>query len=102
MNRWAQYLGEAAATLQRLIARHHRISLPRGCSAEERLQRIREALIQQRTVRVTSFSLDTEVRAALQDLRHLRGGLAPDDLVARSGSLQRAMLALANDSQRPT
>jgi hypothetical protein len=53
MNRWARYLQEAPATLQRLIARHNRISLPRGCSAEERVQRLRDALIHQRTVRVT-------------------------------------------------
>jgi hypothetical protein len=37
MNRWARYLQEAPATLQRLIARHNRISLPRGCSAKEQL-----------------------------------------------------------------
>lgn len=88
MNRWAQYLHEAPATVQRLIARHNRISLPRGCSAEERLQRLRDALIHQRTVRVTYFSLDAATQAALQALRHIRYGLRDDELFARYGPIR--------------
>ncbi|MFP4437029.1 MAG: four helix bundle protein [Chloroflexaceae bacterium] len=79
---------------QRLIARHNRISLPRGCSADERLARLRAALIHQRTVRVTSFSLDAATQAALQDLRHARTGIRTDDLVRRYGPI-RPLTALA-------
>jgi hypothetical protein len=46
-------LRDSPATLQRLIARHNRISLPRACPADARLCRLRAALIHQRTVRVT-------------------------------------------------
>jgi hypothetical protein len=74
--------------LQRLIARHNRISLPRGCSAEERVQRLRDALIHQRTVRVTYFSLDATTQAALHDLRHIRYGLRADDLFVRYGPIR--------------
>jgi hypothetical protein len=88
INRWARYLHEAPATLQRLIARHNRISLPRGCSAEERVQRLRDALIHQRTVRVTYFSLDATTQEALQDLRHIRYGLRDDELFARYGPIR--------------
>jgi len=101
MNRWAQYLWQAPATLQRLIARHNRISLPRGCSADARLARLRAALIHQRTVRVTYFSLDAATQAALQDLRHARTGIRTDDLVRRYGPI-RPLTELAADPQPQT
>lgn len=99
MNRWALALQQAPATLQRLIARHNRISLPRRCSPSERLQRLRVALIHQRTVRVTYFSLDAATHAALQDLRQHRAGIATAVLAQRYGPI-RSLSALAAD-RRP-
>jgi hypothetical protein len=101
MNRWARALWQAPATLQRLIARHNRISLPRGCSADERLARLRAALIHQRTVRVTYFSLDAATQAALQELRRRQHGIRTDDLVRRYGPI-RPLTALAADPQPQT
>lgn len=88
MNRWALMLAEAPPTLQRLIARHQRISLPRGCSAAERLARLRGALCHARTVRERFFALPPEAQAALQELRAAPRGLAPDALAARFGPLR--------------
>ncbi len=44
MNIWFQMLADAPATLQRLIARRNRISLPRRASPEVRLERLRLSL----------------------------------------------------------
>ena len=78
-------LAEAPATLQRLIARSNRISLPRCASPQVRLQRLRLSLCHARTVRVTYFALAPAEQLALQDLRHIRGGLSPNELAARYG-----------------
>jgi hypothetical protein len=96
MNIWATFLRASPATLQRLIARHHRISLPRGCSAEERVQRLRAALIHQRTTRVTYFSLDATTQAAVQDLRARRYSIRADELMQRYGPI-RPLAQLAAD-----
>ncbi|MGB9753549.1 hypothetical protein [Roseiflexus castenholzii] len=77
MNRWAALLGEVPSELQRLIARTQRISLPRSCSADERLRRLRAALCSAAVVRSVYASLDDETRAALADLRQRRGALPP-------------------------
>ena len=56
MNRWAMMLADAPPTLQRLIARRQRISLPRSCSAEECVARLRASLCHARTVCEISFA----------------------------------------------
>jgi hypothetical protein len=88
MNRWAIMLADAPPTLQRLIARRQRISLPRGCSAEERVARLRAGLCHARTVRELYFALPPEAQAALQELRAVPRGLSLDDLAARFGPLR--------------
>lgn len=95
MNRWASMLADTPASLQRLIARANRISLPRRCSQAERLVRLRAALCHQRTVRVTFFSLDATLQAAVRDLASRRGGIAPDDLARQYGPIRpwRELLA---------
>lgn len=101
MNRWAIYLRQAPATLQRLIARHNRISLPRGCSADERIERLRAALIHQRTVRVTYFRLDAATQAVLQELRQRPHGIPTAELAHCSGPI-RPLTELAADPQPQT
>ena len=44
MHYWAHMLADLPALGQKLIARRQRVSLPRNCSATERLQRLRRAL----------------------------------------------------------
>jgi hypothetical protein len=88
MNIWAHWLAALPATLQRLIACHQRISLPRGCSAAERQQRLRHALCHARTVQVTYHGLAPELQQALHDLAAQRRGICPDDLVARYGPVR--------------
>lgn len=44
MQIWARMLADLPPTLQRLIARSQRISLPQSCPASERLRRLRAAL----------------------------------------------------------
>jgi hypothetical protein len=96
MNRWALYLSQTPVTLQRLIARHNRISLPHGCTAADRLQRLRTALMHQRTVRVTYFGLDAPTRQAVQALRHHTQGINADTLQHRYGPV-RPWRDLASD-----
>jgi hypothetical protein len=88
MNHWAMMLAELPASLQRLIARTGRISLPRNCSPDQRVARLRMALCHARTVRVTYAMLDATVQAALQDLRTRRGGLSLEALTQRYGPLR--------------
>src|SRR5262245_36353664 len=88
MNLWARMLGEMPASAQRLIARSQRISLPRGCSAEERLRRLRLSLCHGATVRATYAMLDPTTRLALQDLRERRGGITPAELEQRYGAVR--------------
>lgn len=101
MNRWAARLSATPATLQRLIARTNRISLPRRCPATERLARLRAALIRQATVRATYAMLDPVTQQALQDLAAQRGGFTPDDLAHRTGPI-RPLAALAADPRPQT
>ena len=88
MNIWFRMLAEAPATLQRLIARSNRISLPRCASPQVRLERLRQSLCHARTVRVTYFALAPAEQLALQHLRHIRGGLSPNELAARYGPVR--------------
>jgi hypothetical protein len=96
MNRWALMLAELPPTLQRLIARTQRISLPRGCTPPERLVRLRTALCHGTTVRATYTLLDAPSQAALHHLRTCRGGLAPAALTHRYGPI-RPLSPLAAD-----
>src|SRR4051812_329267 len=88
MNIWFQMLADAPATLQRLIARRNRISLPRRATPAVRLERLRLALCHAATVRVTYFAMEKDEQAALQHLREVRGGLSPDQLAARYGPVR--------------
>lgn len=88
MKIWARMLADLPPTLQRLIARAQRISLPRSCPAPERLRRLRAALCRQRTVRVTYFALPPDVQAVVQELRAIPRGLSPADLTTRYGPIR--------------
>ncbi|MDW8215529.1 MAG: WYL domain-containing protein [Roseiflexaceae bacterium] len=98
MNRWVALLGETPSELQRLIARVQRISLPRTCTADERLRRLRAALCSAAAVRSVYASLDAETRAALADLRQRRGGIDADELALRYGVV-RPLRQMARDPQ---
>lgn len=96
MNRWEQMLAGLPPTLQRLIARTHRISVPRNAPAEVRVPRLRHALCHAATVRTMYMQLAPEIQAALQDLAAHRGGIDPDTLMTRYGAL-RSWSQLAAD-----
>ena len=98
MNRWSRWLAAAPAVAQRLIARTHRISLPRAGSAAERLRRLRRALCTPAAVRAVYAALDADVRAALDELRGARRGLDAATLTARYGAV-RPWRHLARDPQ---
>ncbi|PDW04077.1 WYL domain-containing protein [Candidatus Viridilinea mediisalina] len=98
MQTWALLLAQTPPTLQRLIAAAQRISLPRGCSAAERLARLRAALCRRAAVQRLYFLLTPEEQAAVQALRVLRGGLDAPTLALRLGPL-RALSALAADRE---
>ncbi|WP_041330807.1 WYL domain-containing protein [Roseiflexus castenholzii] len=98
MNRWAALLGEIPSELQRLIARTQRIALPRSCSADERLRRLRAALCSAAVVRSVYASLDAETRAALADLRQQRGGISANELALRYG-IVRPLRQMSRDPQ---
>ena len=98
MNRWSLWLADAPAALQRLIARTHRISLPRACPAAERLRRLRRALCTPAAVRAVYAALDADVRAALDELRGARRGLDAATFTARYGAV-RPWRHLARDPQ---
>lgn len=98
MNRWAALLRETPVELQRLIARTHRIPLPRGCTADQRLQRLRVALCSAASVRAVYATLDAEMRQALDDLRSRWGGIPAGDLVRHYGEV-RALRQMARDPQ---
>jgi len=94
-------LRAAPASLQRLIARTQRISLPRGCTADIRIARLRSALCHTATVRATYANLEPAAQAALQELRSMRGGIAPAALAVRSGAV-RSWRAIADDPRPQT
>lgn len=96
MNHWARWLAHAPPTLQRLIARVHRVSLPRACPAAERLRRLRAALCSPAAVRAVYATLDPATRAALDDLRRTPRGCAAAVFTARYGAF-RSWRALARD-----
>jgi len=98
MNRWSRWLAAAPAVAQRLIARTHRISLPRVGPADERLRRLRRALCTPAAVRAVYAALDADVRAALDELRGARRGLDAATLTARYGAV-RPWRHLARDPQ---
>jgi predicted DNA-binding transcriptional regulator YafY len=98
MNRWSRWLAAAPAVAQRLIARTHRISLPRAAPADERLRRLRRALCTPAAVRAVYAALDADVRAALDELRGARRGLDAATLTARYGAV-RPWRHLARDPQ---
>jgi hypothetical protein len=98
MNRWSRWLAAAPAVAQRLIARTHRISLPRAAPADERLRRLRRALCAPAAVRAVYAALDADVRAALDELRGARRGLDAATLTARYGAV-RPWRHLARDPQ---
>jgi hypothetical protein len=88
MNIWASLLRELPTLAQRQIARHQRISLPRGADAATRHTRLRHALCHAATVRAVYANLPRAAQDALQDLRVRRGGIAPAALIERYGPLR--------------
>lgn len=88
MHSWAAFLAQTPPTLQRLIASSQRISLPRRCSPEERLARLRAAICRAAAVRSVYFWLDTDEQQAVQTLRAIPRGLNAADLTARFGPIR--------------
>ena len=100
MNRWIRMLADLPAELQRAIARPQRISLPRRHDAAERLRRLRAALCHVHTVHTRFAMLDPTERAALQELRQIRGGITDAALAQRYGSVRPAA-QIAADPHHP-
>jgi hypothetical protein len=98
MNRWAYYLSALPATLQRAIARAQRISLPRHCSGDERVLRLRQALCRQATVRMQYAFLSAEEQAAAVWLGTQRYSIRPHDLTHQLGTI-RPWKQLLSDPQ---
>ena len=88
MNHWAQWLADAPALHQRLIARAQRISQPRRVTATERVARLRRSLCHASTVRAVFELLDADERAAVADLRARRRGISAAELTARYGAIR--------------
>lgn len=86
--RWRMLLTEIPTRLQHLIARTHRISLPRNTSREERSTRLAHALCHRSTVLATYARLDRPTQDALHDLAQHYRGIALSSLVARYGSIR--------------
>lgn len=84
MNCWAHMFADTPPTEQRLIARMQRISLPRQCSAAERVLRLRHALCHAATVRATYATLDVATQQAHSSSPLQRSG----------GDLQRTAYAV--------
>lgn len=96
MNHWACMLADLPALGQRLIARRQRVSLPRGCTGEQRLQRLRRALCRATAVRAVFATLDDDARNALRELATRRGGVTQAEMTERYGAV-RSWRALADD-----
>ena len=88
MQYWAAFLAQTPPTLQRLIASSQRISLPRRCSPEERLARLRAAICRAAAVRSVYFWLEPDEQQAVQILRAIPRGLNAADLTARFGPIR--------------
>jgi hypothetical protein len=95
-NRWGELLALAPTTLQRLIARVQRVSLPRHASPDLRLQRLRAALCTSTAVHTTWATLDLPTQTAIHTLATTKGGIAPADLFEHYGAL-RSLEALRTD-----
>ena len=98
MNHWAHMLADLPALGQCVVARRHRVSLPRQCPTAERLRRVRRALCRAASVRAVFATLDPPVQHAISELAARRGGVAPAELTARYGAV-RTWRALAADVQ---
>ncbi|NWF79493.1 MAG: WYL domain-containing protein [Chloroflexi bacterium] len=88
MQRWSLYLADLPASLLRLIAATHRISLPRRASVAERLTLVRQSLCRPAAVRAVYFSSTPEVQAAAQTLRTLPRCLSPEAVTAQFGAIR--------------
>jgi len=100
MNRWAPFLADLPASLQRAIARAQRVSLPHVCPAHERLRRLRRALCRPAAVRAAYANLDAPTRAALQTLRERNAPLSPAEVTACLGPLRSPALLAADPRPR--
>src|SRR5437764_230066 len=100
MNSWATWLADTPPTLQRLIARSNRVSLPRRCDAPARLARLRQALCHARVVEATYHALPVEVQAALHELRASPRGLDAATLTECYGPLRPLDHLLADRTPR--
>jgi hypothetical protein len=99
MHHWPIYLAALPASLLRLIAATHRISLPRRASPGERLERVRSALCRPVAVRECYFALPPDVQAAAQSLRSAPRTLSAAQVAKRFGPL-RPLAELRRD-RRP-
>jgi len=88
MNIWARWLADCPATLQRLIARTHRVSLPRSATPAVRVERLRRALCGASATRAVYFALPRDCRAALQLLRSTPRGFTAPQLAAHLGPVR--------------
>ncbi len=96
MHIWARWLAELPATLQQLIARRHRISLPHGVTPAVRVARLRAALCTPHHVQALYYTLPAACQVALQQLRQTPHGLNADYVDTQFGPL-RPLAALRAD-----
>ena len=96
MQRWGQYLAEVPQTLLRLIASHQRVSMPRQCSPELRLNRLRHAICRSVAAREAFFGLHAEERAVVQALLAAPPGAARAHIITDLGAI-RPLAALRGD-----
>ncbi len=96
MQRWGQYLAEVPQTLLRLIASHQRVSMPRHCSPELRLNRLRQAICRSVAAREAFFGLHAEERAVVQALLAAPPGAARAHIITDLGAI-RPLAALRGD-----
>jgi len=100
MNHWARMLADLPPTLQRAIARHRRISLPRRCPPAERLRRLRRALCRPVTVRAAFAVLPAADQAALQILAAHPRALLPAEVARTLGPLRPLARLIADPRPR--
>ncbi len=96
MQRWGQYLAEVPQTLLHLIASHQRVSMPRQCSPDERLARLRAAMCRAAAAREAFFGLHADERALVQALLAAPPGAARARMITDMGAI-RPLAALRAD-----
>jgi len=93
LNIWRSWLLEAPPTLLRAIARARRISVPRGCTHEQLVRRISDAVGPIAVIRSTFHALPRDTQQLAQHLATLQRGLRVVGEAERWGGI-RPMSAL--------